>query len=409
MKTKVLVVPVYQKHWLWFTFSEATAAEAAAERAVHWTQGASLPEKAQLLGKEISYKFNNATQKQWKALQAAEEGSFRNRLYRLATWVLSQEDPTETFLKSLPRNPPEQLEVIHPASVKERLVRRRLRRMAQAQEALHSRRILGWALATIPQLPLVLTPLPNVTLYYTAYKMVSHYQAVQGCRTLRAAFDRYDREELERARNGKQQQQQQRGQGQGQGRGPLGFLPLPWLWGGGGGGGGRAGAGAGAPAAAGTRGAAASAGGGVGWGMGQGGGGGEVAVVPAPHFSSCRKLDKVVKPLERWETPLDDGRAAQLRDMFAPPAAAAAAAASSKKASSSGCGTSGAKQQQQQQQQQQQPGKGKQPQQGGAADEDSASSEGGAGAQALPELVARLRRKVLDGAAQGRGQGRGRA
>lgn len=61
MKTKVLVVPVYQKHWLWFTFSEATAAEAAAERAVHWTQGGSLPEKAQLLGKEISYKVRDAT------------------------------------------------------------------------------------------------------------------------------------------------------------------------------------------------------------------------------------------------------------------------------------------------------------------------------------------------------------
>ncbi|PNW79548.1 hypothetical protein CHLRE_08g358557v5 [Chlamydomonas reinhardtii] len=363
MKTKVLVVPVYQKHWLWFTFSEATAAEAAAERAVHWTQGGSLPEKAQLLGKEISYKFNAATQKQWKAMQAAEEGSFRNRLYKLARWVLSQEDPTETFLKQLPRQPGE-LEVIHPASVKERLVRRRMRRMAQAQEAFHNRRILGWALATIPQLPLVLTPLPNVTLYYTAYKMVSHYQAVQGCRTLRAAFDRYDQEELERAR------ERERGHGHGHGRGPLCFLPLPWLWGGGGGRAGSAGA-----AAAGTRGAAASA-----------GGGGAGAVV-APHFSSCRRLDKVVKPLDRWETPLDDDRAAQLRDIFAPPAGPKTKTATT---------TATSKQQQQ--------GKGEAPQQQeGAGDADS-----GLGPEALPELVARLRRKVLEGAAAG-AQGKKRA
>eukprot|EP00198_Chlamydomonas_reinhardtii_P014374 XP_001703711.1 predicted protein [Chlamydomonas reinhardtii] len=286
MKTKVLVVPVYQKHWLWFTFSEATAAEAAAERAVHWTQGGSLPEKAQLLGKEISYKFNAATQKQWKAMQAAEEGSFRNRLYKLARWVLSQEDPTETFLKQLPRQPGE-LEVIHPASVKERLVRRRMRRMAQAQEAFHNRRILGWALATIPQLPLVLTPLPNVTLYYTAYKMVSHYQAVQG-------FDRF----------------------------PVLFLST----------------------------------------------------------QPCST------PL-RWETPLDDDRAAQLRDIFAPPAGPKTKTATT---------TATSKQQQQ--------GKGEAPQQQeGAGDADS-----GLGPEALPELVARLRRKVLEGAAAG-AQGKKRA
>lgn len=35
------------------------------------------------------------------------------RAHRLARWVLSQEDPTETFLKQLPRQPGE-LEVIHP-------------------------------------------------------------------------------------------------------------------------------------------------------------------------------------------------------------------------------------------------------------------------------------------------------
>ncbi|KAG2424461.1 hypothetical protein HXX76_014513 [Chlamydomonas incerta] len=361
MKTKVLVVPVYQKHWLWFAYSEATAAEAAAERAVHWTQGASLPEKAKLLGKEISYKFNAATQKQWKALQAAEEGSFKNRLYNLATWVLSQEDPTETFLKNLPRQPGS-LEVVHPASVKERLVRRRMRRMASAQEAFHNRRILGWALATLPQLPLVLTPLPNVTLYYTAYKMVSHYQAVQGCRMLRAAFERYDQEELERAR----ERERGNGHGHGHGRWHLGLLPLPWLWGGGGGRSGSA-------AAAGTRGAAASAGGGGGAGQGRGG-----ELVAAPHFSSCRKLDKVVQPLDRWETPLDDAQAAELRDMFAPTAPATAKTGSGKQQ-----GKAKAAQQQQ-----------------GAADADADGSGGGAGpgAEALPELVARLRRKVLEGA-----------
>ncbi|KXZ43407.1 hypothetical protein GPECTOR_91g561 [Gonium pectorale] len=291
-KVKVVVVPVYQKHWLYQAWIESPAAEAS-DRALHWTQGGSIQEKASLLGKEIGSKISHAAQQQWQSVQAAEEGTFKDRLYQLATWVLSKEDPAETFLKSVPRDAA-WLEVIHP-----------------------------------------ITPFPNVTLYYTAYKMYSHYQALQGCRTLRAAFERYDRAELERER-------QRRAAGAGR-SGLARLLGLPGC-------GCRARADGGRDCAAASQSSPSSS----------------AAVVaspsaPLPQFRSCRSLDAVVRPLDRWQSPLTDELAVKVRDLFtpAPP--------------SRGSSTAGR----------------------GKKDGAGANSLRG-GPESLPELVARLRRQVVE-------------
>ncbi|GLC47190.1 hypothetical protein PLESTB_001622500 [Pleodorina starrii] len=353
MRAKILVVPVYQKHWLYHVWSETTAAEAA-ERPVHWTLGTSLHEKAALFGKELSYKVNAAAAKQWKSVQAAEEGTFKNRLYRLAQWVLSQEDPRETFLKSVPRGATS-LEIIHPCGLRERLVRRRLRRMALTQEAFHNRRILGWALATLPQLPLVITPFPNVTLYFTAYKMMSHYQALQGCRTLRSAFERYDKEEAARRREAS---------ARGLLGGLAGLLPLPR----------RHGCGA-CDGAEGVVGKTCCSGGGSNCShkgssvSGPFAAGTGSAAPPLPEFRCCKALDKAVRPLERWQSPLSDEGAARLEQIFHPkpkPKTQSKAIA----------------------------GRGKD---GGGQGEGQGEGEGAGGdtgAGQLPELVTRLRRQV---------------
>ncbi len=61
---------------------------------------------------------------------------------------------------------------------------------------------MGWTLASVPQLPLMVTPLPNVTLYYSLYRAVSHYQAWGGAATLQAAFDNPASHVLQRALDG---------------------------------------------------------------------------------------------------------------------------------------------------------------------------------------------------------------
>ncbi|KAL6753063.1 mitochondrial K+-H+ exchange-related-domain-containing protein [Haematococcus lacustris] len=106
------------------------------------------------------------------------------------------------------------LEVIYPASLSEVLVRRRLRLLALRNNARHRRGLLGWALATAPQLPLALTPLPNVTIYYSVYRLVSHYRALQGANCLQAALSNPDSTQLQRLLHRLQQQQQQQQQQQ---------------------------------------------------------------------------------------------------------------------------------------------------------------------------------------------------
>lgn len=62
----------------------------------------------------------------------------------------------------------------------ERLVRRRLRLLAAKAQPFHASRMRVWALALIPQLPLIPLPLPNVTLYYTAWRVASNFSAGKG-------------------------------------------------------------------------------------------------------------------------------------------------------------------------------------------------------------------------------------
>jgi Mitochondrial K+-H+ exchange-related len=57
-----------------------------------------------------------------------------------------------------------------------------------------------------------LSPFPNVTLYYTVYKLWSHWQAALGCSTMHQAFRSLDRVQLSVAeevkQNGKRHKQQ---------------------------------------------------------------------------------------------------------------------------------------------------------------------------------------------------------
>ncbi len=74
--------------------------------------------------------------------------------------------PRSTLDKGLGFSPPTPPQ----ASLDPTLVRRRLRIVSLHRAAFHRRRILGWGLATVPQLPLLVTPLPNVTVYYSIYR-----------------------------------------------------------------------------------------------------------------------------------------------------------------------------------------------------------------------------------------------
>ncbi|RMZ52555.1 hypothetical protein APUTEX25_003698, partial [Auxenochlorella protothecoides] len=143
--------------------------------------------------------FQEKLMGEWTKLEQAKAGTLRNRGYKLAQAVLSREDPMETFLKSVP-DPPAPLEVIAPDVFEERYVRRRLRMLAASSQRRHRSRMGLWLLALLPQAPILLTPLPAITIYYTAYRFYSHYRALKGGQALQRRFLDLDAQQIARLR-----------------------------------------------------------------------------------------------------------------------------------------------------------------------------------------------------------------
>ena len=54
----------------------------------------------------------------------------------------------------------------------------------------------------IPQIPLMVTPLPNITVYYTIYRLYSHLRALQGSKALERGFTALDSQQLRTLRDG---------------------------------------------------------------------------------------------------------------------------------------------------------------------------------------------------------------
>jgi len=208
---KALVLPVFRRYWLWNSWeisnSAAVASRAAAASTTSastqatnfktktWRDGHTLEERFALAGDQVLNKFKQRLGAEWHKLESARDGSLRNRMYRLAQAVLSREDPQEIFLKSVPTDHTEML-VLYPSSYKERLIRRRLRLLALQGRRRHRRRIFWWGLAMVPQIPLMVTPLPNITVYYTLYRLYSHIRALQGSKSLEKGFAALDSQQL---------------------------------------------------------------------------------------------------------------------------------------------------------------------------------------------------------------------
>uniref|UniRef100_A0A453NCI4 Uncharacterized protein n=1 Tax=Aegilops tauschii subsp. strangulata TaxID=200361 RepID=A0A453NCI4_AEGTS len=76
------------------------------------------------------------------------------------------------------------LEIVHPASINPRLVRRRLRHIAVRGAAIHKKYLYG----SICMLPVtsvfMVLPLPNIPFFWTLFRAYSHWRALQGSERL---------------------------------------------------------------------------------------------------------------------------------------------------------------------------------------------------------------------------------
>jgi hypothetical protein len=184
--------------------------------------GATFSDRAVLLGAHVREYVERRLEREWRSVEAAPPNTLKRGLHRLANAVLKRSDPTEAALSRIPRSLdahspavaaairrargrdhdaanvnatatttlPPTFEILHPASVNPRLVRRLLRRLCQRRVPEHRRGAVLWTAALLPQAPLSVLPLPNVTIYYTLWRIFMHASASVGAQSLLAALDR---------------------------------------------------------------------------------------------------------------------------------------------------------------------------------------------------------------------------
>lgn len=179
--------------WLWSSWERASEQQASLQ-AVGDMQ--SLELRFEAFGAHLRSSVWSKFMTTWRRLETAPAGSLRNRWYRfIVNVVLKREDPRESFLKSIPLDNGT-LDVTYPDHLPEKLVRRRLRLLAMQGRARHRRGTMVWLLAFIPQMPLMLTPLPNITVYYTLYRLYSHIRALKGSFMLGHGFHALEAKQL---------------------------------------------------------------------------------------------------------------------------------------------------------------------------------------------------------------------
>lgn len=184
--------------WLWNAWrpSEQAVASGALRR---WRDGFNLEDKMEIMNQNLSNTMYQKFITEWKKLEVAPQSSLKGKWYKFIQLILSREDPRESFLKSVPTDGGV-LDVSYPDIFEEKLVRRRLRLIARQGRAIHRRGLILWSLAFIPQMPLMITPLPNITVYYTLYRIWSHSRALKGSFVLDHGFSALDALQLVKLR-----------------------------------------------------------------------------------------------------------------------------------------------------------------------------------------------------------------
>ena len=186
--------------WLWNAWRPTVVGASEAESSLkRWADGFNLEDKMEIMNQKLSNTMYQKFVKEWRKLETAKPGSLKHWAYKLAQKVLSREDPRESFLKSVPTDGGI-LDIQYPDVFPEKLVRRRLRLIARQGRSHHRKGLILWSLLLVPQMPLMVTPLPNITVYYTLYRIWSHSRALQGSFVLDHGFSALDGKQLVRLR-----------------------------------------------------------------------------------------------------------------------------------------------------------------------------------------------------------------
>jgi len=198
-RAQIVLIPVYRRHWV-FTCREAQPALAAgAEGGRHLDREGGLASAWRRAWGGVAHRVKDAATARWHAASMARRGTLSNYTYRFGQWAMSLAHHDETFLNSVPPAALE-MELIFPASMQERYVRRRLRLLIRGRMEYHKCWALIWGALTVPQLPLLITPIPNLPIYFSLYRTWSHYRAWRGAGSLQHIIVDIDARQLQRLR-----------------------------------------------------------------------------------------------------------------------------------------------------------------------------------------------------------------
>ncbi|XP_062218222.1 uncharacterized protein C23H3.12c-like [Phragmites australis] len=193
MQARVVVFPVKGRAWC-FACPRASAAASAAsggDGALPPTTtlkdlwrgiasgGRTAPENAEAVVDFVADKMNRA----WIGFGSAPEGSMKSRIHSFGLKLLSRVRPSEVLLKSVTKDV-STLEIVHPASINPRLVRRRLRHIAVRGASVH-RNFLYGSVCLLPVTSVFMVlPLPNIPFFWVLFRAYSHWRALQGSERL---------------------------------------------------------------------------------------------------------------------------------------------------------------------------------------------------------------------------------
>lgn len=89
---RILVIPIFRRYWCFHAIEDAKAAQTLAMEAssIEWRKGANLEEKLSLLGTKVSSLAHGKIVQQWKKLEAAPDGSIKNRIFKYAIAIFPE-------------------------------------------------------------------------------------------------------------------------------------------------------------------------------------------------------------------------------------------------------------------------------------------------------------------------------
>eukprot|EP00249_Psilotum_nudum_P017136 c26178_g1_i2 orf=141-893(+) len=186
MITRIVVFPVLGRRWA-FNVLPLVGATVRTEgesvslkqlwQTVRVTKG--FGDRLELFAHFVSYKMHE----KWIALEKAPVGSIRNRVRSVGQRLLTRLSPSESFLKSVPKDT-SILEIVFPSSINPRLVRRRVRHVAISGAIFH-RRCMHGSFAFLPFTALLgVLPFPNIPLFWNLFRAHAHWRALEGSRKL---------------------------------------------------------------------------------------------------------------------------------------------------------------------------------------------------------------------------------